>query len=228
MLVPSIVLAIPLGAKMNAQSLAVTAVGIAHGTRTAARRSERPQMLLPMTTAMAKPSTVSSETVVTVKNRVLPMAGQKSTAETPGGQGMVLGQALDIAAESTATPLNLDQITTLQQAKTGALILWAATAGARMADADLAPLSAYARALGLAFQIQDDVIDVTGDATAAGKAVGKDAAAGKATFVLLLGLDGARARAATLVDDACDALSCYGARADILRGLARFVISRQS
>ena len=151
-----------------------------------------------------------------------------SLARAAGGQGMVLGQALDIAAESTATPLNLDQITTLQQAKTGALILWAATAGARMADADLAPLSAYARALGLAFQIQDDVIDVTGDATAAGKAVGKDAAAGKATFVLLLGLDGARARAATLVDDACDALSCYGARADILRGLARFVISRQS
>ena len=151
-----------------------------------------------------------------------------SLARAAGGQGMVLGQALDIAAESTATPLNLDQITTLQQAKTGALILWAATAGARMADADLAPLSAYARALGLAFQIQDDVIDVTGDATAAGKAVGKDAAAGKATFVSLLGLDGARARAATLVDDACDALSCYGARADILRGLARFVISRQS
>ncbi|SEM07881.1 farnesyl diphosphate synthase [Roseovarius azorensis] len=151
-----------------------------------------------------------------------------SLARAAGGQGMVLGQALDIAAESTATPLSLDQITTLQQAKTGALILWAATAGARMAGADLAPLSAYARALGLAFQIQDDVIDVTGDAAAAGKAVGKDAAAGKATFVSLLGLDGARARAATLVDDACNALSCYGARADTLRGLARFVISRQN
>lgn len=151
-----------------------------------------------------------------------------SLARAAGGQGMVLGQALDIAAESAARPLTLEAITTLQEAKTGALILWAATAGARMGGGDLAPLSAYARALGLAFQIQDDVIDVTGDAGAAGKAVGKDAAAGKATFVSLLGLDGARARAATLVDAACDALSSYGTRAGALRDLARFVISRQS
>lgn len=151
-----------------------------------------------------------------------------SLAQAAGGQGMVLGQALDIAAESAASPLTLEAITTLQAAKTGALILWAATAGARMGGGDLAPLSAYARALGLAFQIQDDVIDVTGNADAAGKAVGKDAAAGKATFVSLLGLEGACARAATLVDAACDALSCYGARAGALRDLARFVISRQS
>lgn len=149
-------------------------------------------------------------------------------ARAAGGQGMVLGQALDIAAETARTPLTLDEITTLQEGKTGALILWSAAVGARMAGADTAPLSAYARALGLAFQIQDDVIDVMGDAAAAGKAVGKDAAAGKATFVSLLGLDGARARAATLVDAACDALSCYGAQADALRDLARFVISRQS
>lgn len=149
-------------------------------------------------------------------------------ARAAGGQGMVLGQALDIAAETATTPLTLDEITTLQEGKTGALILWAATAGARMAMADSAPLSTYARALGLAFQIQDDVIDVTGDAAAAGKAVGKDAAAGKATFVSLLGLEGARARATSLVVEACDALSCYGARAGALRDLARFVISRQS
>ncbi|EAQ26887.1 polyprenyl synthetase family protein [Roseovarius sp. 217] len=149
-------------------------------------------------------------------------------ARAAGGQGMVLGQALDIAAETATTPLSLDEITTLQAGKTGALILWSATAGARMAMADSAPLSTYARALGLAFQIQDDVIDVTGDAAAAGKAVGKDAAAGKATFVSLLGLEGARTRATSLVDEACDALSCYGARAGALRDLARFVISRQS
>ncbi|MGX0976494.1 farnesyl diphosphate synthase [Roseovarius sp. MBR-51] len=149
-------------------------------------------------------------------------------ARAAGGQGMVLGQALDIAAETATTPLSLDEITTLQEGKTGALILWAATAGARMAMADSAPLSTYARALGLAFQIQDDVIDVTGDAVAAGKAVGKDAAAGKATFVSLLGLEGARTRATSLVEEACDALSCYGARAGALRDLARFVISRQS
>ncbi|MFU8778764.1 MAG: polyprenyl synthetase family protein [Roseovarius sp.] len=149
-------------------------------------------------------------------------------ARAAGGQGMVLGQALDIAAETATAPLTLDEITTLQAGKTGALILWSATAGAHMAHADTGPLGRYARALGLAFQIQDDVIDVTGDAAAAGKAVGKDAAAGKATFVSLLGLEGARARATSLVDEACDALSCYGERADALRDLARFVISRQS
>jgi farnesyl diphosphate synthase len=149
-------------------------------------------------------------------------------ARAAGGQGMVLGQARDIAAESAPAPLSLEDITDLQAGKTGALIEWAACAGPRMAGADPAPLAAYARALGLAFQIQDDVIDATGDARAAGKAVGKDAAAGKATFVSLLGLDGARARARALVDDACEALSCYGREADSLRQLARFVISRQT
>ena len=149
-------------------------------------------------------------------------------ARAAGGQGMVLGQARDIAAESAATPLTLDEITTLQEGKTGALIEWAATAGARMGRADPAPLLAYARALGLAFQIQDDVIDMTGDAAQVGKAVGKDAAAGKATFVSLLGLEGAKTRAAALVEIACDALSVYEARAESLRDLARFVISRQS
>jgi farnesyl diphosphate synthase len=97
-----------------------------------------------------------------------------------------------------------------------------------MAKADTRPLRTYAQALGLAFQIQDDVIDVTGDAAAAGKAVGKDAAAGKATFVSLLGLDGAKSRARTLVDTACDALSLYGGKADTLQQLARFVIARDT
>ena len=130
-------------------------------------------------------------------------------AVAAGGQGMVLGQARDIAAEHAATPLTLDEITALQAGKTGALIEWAATSGARMAGADPAPLRAYARALGLAFQIRDDLIDVTGSSAAVGKAVGKDAAAGKATFVSLLGLEAAKTRAETLVDDACDALSVY-------------------
>ena len=151
----------------------------------------------------------------------------RGLARASGARGMVLGQARDIAAEAAATPLGLDEITAMQEGKTGALIGWAATAGAVMARADPAPLAAYAAALGLAFQIQDDVIDAVGDATAAGKAVGKDAAANKATFVSLLGLDAARARAGGLVDSACDALSDYGARADGLRMLARFVISRQ-
>ena len=149
-------------------------------------------------------------------------------ARAAGGQGMVLGQALDIAAETADAPLTLDEITYLQAGKTGALISWSATAGAVMAQADTAPLKAYSEALGLAFQIQDDVIDVTGSAADVGKAVGKDAAAGKATFVSLLGLDAAIARAQDLVDQACDALSPYGDEAETLRQIAQFVIARKS
>ena len=149
-------------------------------------------------------------------------------ARAAGGRGMVLGQALDIAAESAIKPLTLDEITHLQAGKTGALIEWAATSGALMAAADTGPLRRYAQALGLAFQIQDDVIDVTGSSKAAGKAVGKDAAAGKATFVSLLGLDAAISRAAALVDQACDALSVYGSDAETLRQIARFVIARKT
>ena len=151
-----------------------------------------------------------------------------SLARAAGAQGMVLGQALDIAAETAETPLTLDEITALQAGKTGALIEWSGMAGAVLAQADTGPLQRYAKALGLAFQIRDDVIDVTGDAAAVGKAVGKDAAAGKATFVSLLGLDEAKRRAETLVDDACDALSVYGENADTLQQLARFVISRKT
>jgi len=141
---------------------------------------------------------------------------------------MVLGQALDIAAETAAEPLNLDEITALQRGKTGALIEWSATAGARMAEADIGPLQTYARALGLAFQIADDVLDVTSDTETMGKATGKDADAGKATFVSLLGLDEAKRRADALVSEACDALSIYQAKADILRDAARFVVTRKT
>lgn len=147
-------------------------------------------------------------------------------ARAAGAQGMVLGQALDIAAETAAVPLTLEAITALQAGKTGALIGWSATAGAVMAGADTAPLAAYAGALGLAFQIADDVLDCVGDAALAGKALRKDAVAGKATFVSLLGLDGARARARSLIDEACDALAPYGARADLLKEAARFTIAR--
>ena len=149
-----------------------------------------------------------------------------SFAEASGVRGMVGGQALDIAAETATDPLTLDQITTLQAGKTGALITWSATAGPRMSGADIGPLKRYGDALGLAFQIWDDVLDVTGDAETVGKAVGKDADAGKATFVSLLGLDGAKRRAADLVTEACDALSIYGETAQTLRDAARFVIAR--
>ncbi|MEP2919527.1 MAG: farnesyl diphosphate synthase [Sulfitobacter sp.] len=152
----------------------------------------------------------------------------QTLARASGVAGMVGGQALDIAAETSDAPLTLEQITTLQAGKTGALIEWAATAGPRMAQADTDALGQYARKLGLAFQIADDILDVEGDEATVGKAVGKDAVAGKATFVSLLGLDGAKAEAQTLVEAACDVLSGYGQDADTLRAAARFVIARKN
>ena len=147
-------------------------------------------------------------------------------AEAAGAKGMVLGQALDIAAEKAAAPLTLAQIEALQAAKTGALIRWSAEAGAILGRADPAPLRRYAQALGLAFQIADDILDVEGDVVAAGKRLRKDEGAGKATFVSLLGLDAARARASALVTEAEAALAPYGARAEGLREAARFVVAR--
>ncbi len=147
-------------------------------------------------------------------------------ARASGAQGMVLGQALDIAAETAPHPLTLPEITHLQDGKTGALIRWSAEAGAVMAGADVTPMRDYATALGLAFQIADDILDVEGDAAKAGKRLGKDADAGKATFVSLLGLEGAKVRAAELVDQAQAALEPFGTKADTLRQAARFVIAR--
>jgi farnesyl diphosphate synthase len=148
-------------------------------------------------------------------------------ARASGAEGMVLGQALDIAAETAARPLTLDEITDLQAGKTGALIRWSAEAGAVIAGADPAPLRAYATAVGLAFQIWDDVLDV-GDAAKAGKRLQKDAEAGKATFVSLLGLEAAKARAKALVAEAEAHLAHYGARAGNLIEMARFVVARES
>lgn len=149
-------------------------------------------------------------------------------ADAVGARGMVHGQALDIAAETAPAPLTLAEITTLQAGKTGALIEFSAAAGAIIAGADPGAMRDYARALGLAFQIADDILDVTGDEAATGKRVGKDAGAGKATFVSLLGLEGARTRASELVDEAIAALAPFGERAETLRQLARFVIDRDT
>ncbi|MCB2129347.1 MAG: polyprenyl synthetase family protein [Rhodobacteraceae bacterium] len=150
----------------------------------------------------------------------------QALARASGAEGMVLGQALDIAAETAGAPLSLDEITRLQMAKTGALIEFSATAGAILAGADTIPLARYAKALGLAFQIADDILDASGDPAKVGKAVGKDRAANKATFVSHLGLKGAKARARALVDEAQSALAIYGMKADTLRDAARYVIER--
>ena len=147
-------------------------------------------------------------------------------ARAAGPRGMVLGQAQDIAAETADTPLTLDRITELQANKTGALLEWSALAGAILGRADPAPLRRYAQALGLAFQIADDILDLEGDVEKAGKALRKDAGAGKATFVSLLGLAGAKRRAKARIEEAEAALVLYGPRAETLKQLARFVISR--
>ena len=150
----------------------------------------------------------------------------QSLANASGAEGMVLGQDLDIAAETAATPLNLEQITHLQALKTGALFRWSAGAGAVLAGQDPAPLHAYATALGNAFQIQDDILDVTGNEAETGKRVRKDSEAGKATYITILGLEGAQTRAESLVEQAIQALNGYGPEADNLRATARFAIAR--
>ena len=149
-------------------------------------------------------------------------------AVAAGGRGMVLGQAQDVAAETADAALDLATITGLQGRKTGALFHWSATAGPRMAKADIAPLGRYADALGLAFQIADDILDVEGDAGKAGKRLQKDCSAGKATFVSLLGLEAAKRRAHDLVAEAQAALEVYGEEGDILRQAAQFVIARDT
>ena len=147
-------------------------------------------------------------------------------AETAGFGGMVGGQALDIAAEDAKVPLTLEEITALQSKKTGALIAWAAEAGPTLGKSDISPFSKYAQNIGLAFQIQDDILDVVGDAKTTGKRVGKDEDAGKATFVSIMGLDAAQKAAEVLVEDACSTLESYHSAADNLKACARFIIER--
>ena len=148
-------------------------------------------------------------------------------ASASGLSGMGGGQMLDLAAEGET--LDLAAITRLQQLKTGALIEYAVESAcilARLPAESRTPYRGYARNIGLAFQIADDLIDHSGDAEAAGKKVGKDAGAGKATFVSLLGEDRARLQAEMLVEQAIEHLASHGEEADLLRAIARFVTER--
>jgi farnesyl diphosphate synthase len=153
----------------------------------------------------------------------------RGLAEAAGAAGMCGGQMIDLLAEGRS--LTLEQILELQRLKTGALIGFACEAGAILGDASgaaRAALLGYAADLGLAFQIQDDLLDVTGDAEVTGKDLGRDAAAGKATVVALLGVDGSRRRLETLRESAIAHLARLGAGTDVLRGVFEFVISRTS
>jgi farnesyl diphosphate synthase len=148
-------------------------------------------------------------------------------ARAAGPSGMAGGQMMDLAAEGEQ--LDLRSITRLQQLKTGALIEYSVEAACIMvklpSDART-PYRGYARNIGLAFQIADDLIDHSGNEAAAGKPTGRDANAGKATFVSLLGEERARQQAALLVEQAIEHLSGHGREADLLRGIARFAIER--
>ncbi|WP_114395103.1 polyprenyl synthetase family protein [Oleisolibacter albus] len=146
-----------------------------------------------------------------------------------GARGMVGGQMLDLIAEST--PFDIGAITRLQRMKTGDIIAFSAAAGAilgKASPAHLHALQAYAHDLGLAFQIADDLLDVEGTEDETGKAVGRDVAAGKATFVSILGVDRAKAQARRLADQAAGHLDIFGSRADMLKEVARFVVERRS
>lgn len=144
-----------------------------------------------------------------------------------GHNGMAGGQMMDIAAETAS--FDLPTVSKLQQLKTGALLCASVEMGAilgKVPPEGRRHLRAYARDIGLAFQIADDLLDHEGDAALAGKALRKDAEAGKETFVSLLGADRAREQARMLVDQAIDHLASHGPEADLLRELARFIVYR--
>lgn len=146
-----------------------------------------------------------------------------------GFDGMVGGQALDLAAEHQA--LEADALQNIHRLKTGALIAASAEAGAICANASTAQRQAlveFATAIGLAFQVTDDVLDVTGDSESLGKTAGKDIKAEKSTYVSALGLAGAKEEADRLLNAALEALDIFGARADPLRDLARQMVHRQT
>ena len=148
-----------------------------------------------------------------------------------GAQGMVGGQMFDLEAEQHGRTYSLADITRLQSMKTGRLIAFSCQAGAILGEASAdarRALAAYADDLGLAFQIADDLLDAEGTEAEVGKKVGKDAAAGKATFITHLGIEGARQRAAALALQAAKHLDLYGTRAQILTSVARFVVERRA
>ncbi|MFZ5620003.1 MAG: (2E,6E)-farnesyl diphosphate synthase [Pseudomonadota bacterium] len=154
----------------------------------------------------------------------------ETLALASGSRGMAGGQAIDL--ESVGRELDIAQLEDMHIHKTGALIRASVLLGALCADtldeARLERLDHYAKCIGLAFQIQDDILDVVGDTAILGKTAGADLARDKPTYPALLGLDGARQRAAELLADAHTSLAGFGPEADALRGLADYIIRRKS
>ena len=151
-------------------------------------------------------------------------------AHAAGSSGMCGGQAIDL--DSVGISLTLEQLEQMHQLKTGALlhasVVLGALAGADVSDAQMTALDAYAKAIGLAFQVVDDVLDATADSATLGKTAGKDAAANKPTYVSILGLEPSRVLAEKLRNDAHDALAPFGDKADRLRQLADLIVQRKA
>jgi farnesyl diphosphate synthase len=155
----------------------------------------------------------------------------RALARASGIGGMVGGQMLDLAGEGRFGDREPVDVARLQQMKTGALLRFGCIAGAilgQSSQAEYQALDDYGRALGEAFQIADDLLDVEGDAAALGKQTGQDAALGKTTFVTQLGIAGAKARVHDLLARADAALSIFGAKGEVLRAAARFVAERKN
>lgn len=150
-------------------------------------------------------------------------------AGASGHEGMAGGQMMDMVAEEEDAEFDLHAITRLQQLKTGALLGASVEFGAilgRVPPEGRAHLHGYARDIGLAFQIADDLLDLEGDEEKAGKALRKDEKAGKATFLSLLGPERAKDQAQMLVEQAVEYLGSYGKEADLLRAIARYIVER--
>ena len=159
------------------------------------------------------------------------LALTRALARASGVGGMAGGQMLDLAGEGRFGDREPVDVARLQQMKTGALLRFGCIAGAILGQAsqkEYLALDDFGRALGEAFQIADDLLDVEGDAAALGKQTGQDAVLGKTTFVTQLGIDGARRRLRDLLARADSALSIFGAKADVLRAAARFVVERKN
>jgi len=151
----------------------------------------------------------------------------RDLAHAAGSAGMAGGQMLDLLPMQG--PVDMEKIARLQRLKTGAIICWAVESGAVLGRADndaRTSLRGYAKNLGLAFQIADDLLDVSGDPTAVGKRLRKDEGQGKETFVSLLGEERARRQAEMLVDQAIEHLHSFGASADLLAAITHFAVSR--
>jgi geranylgeranyl diphosphate synthase type II len=149
--------------------------------------------------------------------------------QASGAGGMIGGQLLDLEGEGLSRAL--EDLERIHRAKTGALITAAATLGGRAASTSterLAALARYGAAVGLAFQIADDVLDVTATSDQLGKTAGRDVALQKSTYPALLGIEGAKSRAATLIDEGCGALDAVGLLTPALLQIARFSVERSS